>query len=553
MTPVTVIFNEEMKTRDGVTLRADVYLPARTGKFPLIVLRSPYNTDTPVFSRFCADFCEQGIGVVCQAVRGTANSDGDMDISRQEYQDGEDFLNWIAERDYCNGRIVTNGESYPGHTQWQMARHGKEILKGITPHNAPLNFYTVAMRNGGAWGFGLATFWAFGVRSRRLHSDLKLDWEKNKWHLPLKDLDTTLGFEEWSVWRNWMEHVCFDSFWQKNADAMSDIGNVTAPAFITGGWFDAFLPQTLEAFSRMRKEAGSGKARNFTRCIIEPLDHDMRTHDIDHGEHHLDDIIGKRNRFMANILNEPEQDPLPELPPMRYFLMGRNEWRETQEWPLPETQYTPIYLHSSAAANSAAGKGTLSFSAPSGDEHTEQFYYNPLDPVPTWGGCTLGIAVGQRWQENVEKRSDVLVFTGDELTEDLDMIGNVKAMIYAATDGKDTDFTVKVCDVYPDGRSVNICDGLIRGRFRDGLLCEKLLEPGSVYAFSIDCWSTAWTFKKGHRIRVQISSSNFPRFDRNLNTGLHLTESSELRVASQQVFHNADYPSHVILPLVREK
>ncbi len=552
MTPVTVIFNEEMKTRDGVTLRADVYLPARTGKFPLIVLRSPYNSDTPVFSQFCADFCEQGIGVVCQAVRGTANSDGIMDVSRQECQDGEDFLNWIAERDYCNGRIVTNGESYPGHTQWQMARHGRDILKGITPHNAPLNFFTVAMRINGAWGYGFATFWAFGVLSRRLHSDIKINWEKSKWHLPLKTLDTALGFEEWEVWQNWMTHVTNDAFWQGNADAMSDIHNVTAPAFITGGWFDAFLPQTLEAFSRMRKEAKSEKARKFTRCIIEPLDHDMRTHDIDYGADMLDDIITKRNRFMANILAEPEQDPLPELPPMRYFLMGRNEWRETQEWPLPDTKYTPVYLHSSAGANSLAGQGRLDFNPPEQDgEHTEEFYYNPMDPVPTCGGCNLGISVGQRWQEEIEKRSDVLVFTGDELTEDLDMVGNISALIYAATDGKDTDFTVKVCDVYPDGRSVNVCDGLVRGRFRDGLVCEKLLEPGKVYGFRIDCWSTAWTFKKGHKIRVQVSSSNFPKFDRNLNTGLHLTESTEIRVAKQTVYHTAEYPSQVILPLVK--
>ncbi len=550
MVPVTVIFNEEMKTRDGVTLRADVYLPARTGKFPLIVLRSPYNADAPAFSQFCADFCEQGIGVVCQAVRGTANSDGVMDISRQECEDGEDFLEWIAAQDYCNGNIVSNGESYPGHTQWQMARHGREILKGLTPHNAPLNFFTVAMRNGGAWGNGLATYWAFGVLSRRLHTPIKDSWEKLIWHLPMKTMDNAAGFEDWSVWRNWMEHVTFDAFWQGKADAMSEIGNVTAPAFITGGWFDAFLPHTLEAFSRMRKEAKTEKARKFTRCVIEPLDHDMRTHDIDYGENHLDDIIGKRNRFMKNILTDPENDPLPDLPPMRYFLMGRNEWRETQEWPLPETEYRKLYLHSSDAANSAAGSGTADFCPPEADEYTEHFLYNPMTPVPTCGGCNLNISIGQRWQDEIEKRSDVLVFTSDELTDDLDMVGNVKAMIYAATDGKDTDFTVKVCDVHPDGRSVNVSDGLIRGRFRDGLICEKLLEPGKVYGFEIDCWSTAWTFLKGHRIRVQVSSSSFPKFDRNLNTGLHLTDSTEMRIASQQVFHNAQYPSHVILPIV---
>lgn len=551
---VTVIFDLEMKTRDGVTLRSDVYLPDRKGKYPLIVLRSPYNADDPVFSRYCAEFCKQGIGVVCQSTRGTGASDGDFNISRQECEDGEDFLNWIAEQDFCNGNIVTNGESYPGHTQWQLARHGHSVMKGLTPHNAPLEFYSVAMRTGGAWGFGLATVWAFGTRLRRLHSDLKIDWNTMRWHLPLADLDTAIGLEKWQVWQDWMQHVTRDEFWRGSADAMSAVPNVTAPAFITGGWFDAFLPQTLQVFSEMRKNAGSEQARKFTRLVMEPLDHDMRTHDIDYGPEHLAGIIKTRNRFMANILKDPENDPLPDQPPAHLFVMGSNKWIDAEEWPLPETQYTNVYLRGCAPANSVAGSGKLSFDAPAGnDEITEHFYYNPMEPVPTWGGCTLGIAVGQRWQDDIEKRSDVLVFTSEPLTEDLDVIGNVKAVIYAATDGKDTDFTVKVCDVGPDGRSINLCDGLLRGRFLNGFDEEILLEPGKAYAYGIDCWATSWTFLKGHRIRVQVSSSNFPRFDRNLNTGLHLTRSSELRIASQTVFHNADMPSHVILPVIPRK
>ncbi len=547
---VTVIFNEEMQTRDGVILKADVYLPSRTGKYPLIVLRSPYNSDNPCFSQFCADFCEQGIGVVCQAVRGTAASQGDFNISRQECDDGKDFLEWIATRDYCNGSIVTNGESYPGHTQWQVARHGDDVLKGITPHNAPLNFYKVAIRPNGAWCNGFATFWALGQRARRIAKSPALSWDKAQWLLPLETIDEKLGLGEWNLWRQWMEHVTEDDFWHGENDAMSLIQNVTAPAFITGGWFDCFLPQTLEAFSRMRKESKTERARKLTRCIIEPLDHNMATHDIDYGENHLDAIIAKRNRFMAGMLTDQDKDPLPELPPMRYFLMGKNEWRETNEWPLPETRYTKLYIHGECAANSLSGKGTLSFDEPANEEFTDAFYYNPLDPVPTCGGNNLGISAGQKWQDTIEKRSDVLFYTSTPLDKELTITGNVEALIYAATDGHDTDFTVKLCDVCPDGRSVNLCDGIIRGRFRNGLDKEELLEPGKVYPFTIDCWATAWTFKEGHSIRVQISSSNFPRFDRNLNTGLHLTKSTELRVAHQQIYHTAEYPSCVVLPVI---
>lgn len=547
--PVTTIFKLPMKTRDGVTLYSDVYLPSATGKYPLIVLRSPYDPEDSCFSSYCADFCKEGIGVVCQSVRGTGGSEGIMDVSRQECDDGEDFLNWIAQQDFCNGCICTNGESYPGHTQWQVARHGHSVLKGVTPHNAPLNLFTVAMRPGGAWGFGLASMWAFGVYSRRNHVEQKVPWKEAMWHLPLKTMDNALGFEEWPLWRQWMEHVCNDDFWRGKGDAMQDIPKMTAPAFITGGWYDAFLPQTLEAFSRLRKEGATEQARKFTKCVMEPLDHDMRTHDIDYGPDHLAGIIQTRNRFMANILRDQEHDPLPDCAPIRFFVMGSNRWMEADEWPLPQTKYTNLYLCGNERANSVLGGGKLSFDAPGGIEET--FLYNPLEPVPTVGGNNLGnIAPGQRWQTDIEKRADVLVFTSDVLENDMDVIGQVKALIYAATSAKDTDFTAKLCDVYPDGRSINICDGLIRGRFMNGQDEEILLEPGKVYPFGIDLWSTAWTFKKGHRIRVQISSSNFPRFDRNTNTGGHLTASAEMKIAQQTVYHNEAYPSHIILPVI---
>jgi len=547
---VTVIFNLPMKTRDGVTLYSDVYLPARTGKYPLIVLRSPYNSPTPVYSQYCADFCEQGIGVVCQAVRGTANSGGDFNISRQEVEDGEDFLNWIAEQDFCNGCICTNGESYPGHTQWQLIRHAHPVLKGITPCNGPFDFFNVAFRPGGAWGFGLASMWAFGVHSARTHEKQTVPWDKAMWHLPLRTLDTALGFKEWPLWQEWMKHTTFDSYW-KPADASLDFPKMVAPAFLTGGWYDAFLPQTLKAFSEMRKRAGSEQARKFTKLVMEPLDHDMRTHDIDYGPDHLGNIIETRGRFMKNVLLDQEHDPLPDQPPMRFFVMGSNRWMDAVEWPLPNTQYTKVYLHSGSPSNSVAGQGTLSLQPPAGDEFKEEFIYNPLQPVPTLGGNNLGtICPGQRWQDEIEKRSDVLVFTGEPFEKDTDVIGNFRAVIYASTTAKDTDFTVKICDVYPDGRSVNLCDGLLRGRFLNGNEAEVLLEPDRIYPFEIDCWATAWTFLRGHRLRVQVSSSNFPRFDRNLNTGKHMTFDSEVKTARQTVYHDAAHPSHVILPVI---
>ena len=539
---VTVIYDLPMKTRDGVTLYSSVYLPDRFGKYPLIVLRSPYDPDTPCFSDYCAGFCKQGLGVLCQSVRGTGPSEGEFDPCRQECYDGEDFLEWVKNLDFCDGNIVTNGESYPGHTQWQLARHGKDVLKGITPHNAPLNLFPLALRRGGAFCGSMGYSWAINMRKRRLHDNNPVDWAKVHKHLPMNTKDEAAGLEPWKIWRDWMAHPCDGEFWRGPFDAKSEIGNVTAAAFITGGWFDVFLKDTLDAFSAIRKNGASRAAREFTRCVMEPLDHDMRTHDVDYGEGHLAGIIQTRAKFMENMLRDPENDPLPDQPVMRYFVMGSNEWRETDEWPLKETVYTPFYLHEN---------GEIDDVEPVADEADDTFIYDPENPVPTLGGNHLGfVPAGQRIQTEIEARNDVLVYTSEPMKEDLDVIGNVRATLYAATDGKDTDFTVKLCDVTEDGVSRNICDGIIRARFRNGLDHEELLQPGKVYAYDIDCWATAWTFKAGHRIRIQVSSSNFPAFDRNTNTGLHLTESSEVRKAEQTICHKPGSASCIILPVI---
>lgn len=550
---VHVIFHLAMKARDGVELVSDVYLPDRAGRFPLIVLRSPYQAEENVYSQFAADFCSEGIGVVIQDCRGTGRSGGEIDIARQEEEDGLDFLNWITGQDFCNGRLVSNGESYPGYAQWQMARHGNPALKGLTPHIAPLNFYSAAFRPGGAWGNGLGTCWAFGIRMRRTHenSSVKIDWNQILRSRPVKDWDTSAGIRQWPLWKTWMEHVRFDEFWKK-ADVFPDIPEITAPAFITGGWFDIFLPQTLKSFSEMRKRAGSEEARRFTRCVIEPLDHNGASAAVDYGPEHLADIISTRNRFMKNILTGPDgADPLPDQPPLRFFVMGSNRWMDAEDWPLPGTEYIPFYLHAFSPSNSSAGAGKISKEPPASGapECAEIFMADPLSPVPTTGGNNLNFPAGQRDQNAVEKRSDVLVFTGEPLTEDLDVIGNVRAILYASSDTPDADLTAKLCDVSPDGVSYNICDGLVRGRFRIGNEQESLLTPGKFYRFEIDLWSTAWTFLRGHRIRIQIAGSNFPRFEFNSNTGKHLTADTEIRVARLTLLHTAECPSHILLPV----
>ena len=240
---------------------------------------------------------------------------------------------------------------------------------------------------------------------------------------------------------------------------------------------------------------------------------------------------------------------IADEPPVKLFVMGENAWRDENEWPLARTRYTPYYFHSRGQANSAAGDGSLSAAAP-GEEPPDRFVYDPDNPVPTRGGNTLIIPVGVQDQREVESRQDVLVYTGEPLSEPLEVTGPVTVTLFAATSAPDTDFTAKLVDVRPDGYARNLADGIIRGRYRASRTRPTLLQPDTVSEFTIDLWATSHVFLPGHRIRVEISSSNFPRFDRNLNTGDDQATSSRFQTASQSVFHDPRYPSHIVLPVI---
>jgi putative CocE/NonD family hydrolase len=245
-----------------------------------------------------------------------------------------------------------------------------------------------------------------------------------------------------------------------------------------------------------------------------------------------------------------EQTRADEWPAFRIFVMGRNEWRDEQEWPLERTEYTPYYFHSKGSANTATGDGTLSTAEPS-DEPSDKFVYDPNDPVPTLGGCNLvGCPMGPRDQTEAEKRDDVLVFTSETLKSEVEVTGPVKVILYAATTAKDTDWTAKLVDVHPDGKPYNLCDGILRARYRDSKDKPSLIQPGEICRYEIDLWVTSNAFQPGHKIRVEISSSNFPRFDRNLNTGEPFATGTKWIKATQTIYHDEEHPSHVLLPVI---
>ena len=552
---VTASYNVKVPMRDRVNLSSDIYFPkGEDGPFPVVFSRTPYDNTTETMVDSAVFFAQHGYASVLQDTRGRNDSDGDFYPWVNEFNDGHDSIEWIGGQDWCDGNVGMVGGSYVGNVQWQAAAMGSRYLKAIVPRVIGDNLYESPQYQGGAFQLGWAAMWTFRMDGRTKQDIFVYNWEQLFASLPLKDLDKAAG-KDMGYFREWVDHPDYDEYWRAlaNNERYQDI---QAPVLQIGGWYDFFTAGTFNNFVGMRERGGSELARSNQRVVMGPWIHSASTMthagEVDFGKSSVLDLNEIELRWFDHWLRG-ENNGAEGDAPLRIFVMGTNEWRDEQEWPLARTRFTPYYLHSSGEANSLMGDGGLSTDPPNG-EPPDRYVYNPAFPVPTRGGNTCCnpelVLWGAYDQRPVEHRNDVLVYTTDLLEEDLEVTGPVIAKLYASTDGRDTDFTAKLVDVAPDGYARNLCDGIIRGRYRESTSEQRLLDPGDVYEFTIDMWPTSNAFLKGHRVRVEISSSNFPRFDRNPNTGNAFGQDAELRVAHQTVLHDADHPSHVILPVV---
>ncbi|MEM7030696.1 MAG: CocE/NonD family hydrolase [Chloroflexota bacterium] len=383
-----------------------------------------------------------------------------------------------------------------------------------------------------------------------------MNWTEAFYTLPLENFDERHG-RHLPFWKDWVQHPAYDDYWAA-VDISHKWSEITAPAFYIGGWYDLWAIDIFENFVNHSAKGGTETARQC-KLIVGPWTHAIsqspKVGDIDFGVQSVLDIGTEELKWLDYWLRDVDNGLIDEAP-IRLFIMGINQWRNEYEWPLARTAWQKWYLHSKGNANTLRGDGTLSPIA-SADEPVDQFIYDPDHPVQTVGGnncCAPNIVPwGPYDQRSVEMRSDVLCFTSAPLAEDMEVTGPIKLVLYAATDGLDTDWTAKLSDVSPSGYAKNLCDGIIRGRFRASVCEEILLEPNQVYEYEIEVGVTGNVFRKGHRIRLDISSSNFPRFDRNLNTGNPLGQDAEIRVAQQTVHHSTTYPSHLVLPIIPKK
>jgi putative CocE/NonD family hydrolase len=543
--------NVSIRMRDGVDLSANILRPAGNGRVPALLVRTPYNKGTNV-SRFYEGFVRRGYAVVIEDVRGRFGSEGVFEPMHQETADAEDTLNWIARQSWSNRRIGMLGGSYLGIVQWKAALLKNPYLKAIFPAVSGCDdYFDRFYSRGGALKLAQRLEWM--AQNLRPPAMRKPDFRIFTLNLPLRSSDRLATGRSWEFYQHALDHPSYDAYW-KSVSVRERLDDVEIPVFAMGGWYDNFIEGDLEAF-RVRRKLG-----RTHRLIVGPWAHNMSPEfpGYDFGpEARLPIQSYQAEWFDHWVKGEPERNGngrhAVANPPLRIYVMGANRWRDEEEWPLSRARTTSFYLASRGHANTAAGDGRLERAAPRGGK-TDRFVYDPRNPAPTAGGrvcCNPRVLPwGPVDQRAVEQRKDVLVYSTPPLAQEVEVTGPVEVTLWVATSQPDTDFTAKLVDAGPDGRAVNLTDGILRLRYRGGLEKPELAKPGQVYPITIDAGVTSNVFAKGHRIRLEISSSNFPKYDRNPNTGRAIADEKELRPAHQTVYHDRRRPSRVDLPIV---
>jgi putative CocE/NonD family hydrolase len=552
---VKTAFDVRIPVRDGITVSADIYRPDTAAKFPVLLERTPYDNYGPKGAYF---YASRGYVVVLVDVRGKYDSEGKFSPLVNEANDGYDVQDWCAKQAWSNGKLGTMGGSYVGFTQWIAAPLAHPALTCMAPVVAPSNLYRYWFYPGGAFALSLNTMWgAVAIYGRTDQSMEKepLDWDATFRILPLGKIPEKIGRSGATWYRDWLQHPQEDEYWKKISVA-GQYDKIKVPALGIGGWYDIFIEGTLENFAGMRKSGATPEARGGQKLIIGPWFHGStgqagKIGEVDFGSQSgLDDDEVQLRWF--DFWMKGVQNGIDKEPPLKLFLMGENKWYTFKDWPVENSAPRDFYLHSAKGANTLFGDGNLDSVKPSKKEKPDRFVYNPADPVPTLGGndcCRPKIVLeGPYDQRGIERRDDVLIYTTAPLKKPVAAVGPVEVKLWAASSAENTDFTAKLVDVYPDGRAINICDGILRVPYREGFDKWVPLKPDEPAPMTIRLQPTANVFLPGHAIRVEISSSSFPRYDRNLNTaGNNLMEKKDFVTANQQVLHDEKHPSALVL------
>lgn len=587
-----------MPMRDGIRLATDIYRPKTDQKVPVIFSKTPYNFNTWGDGEMrtrgletAYEYVKRGYAYAVQNERGRFFSEGDWDILGTPVTDGYDAMEWFSKQAWCNGKIAPIGCS--STAEWQMAvvalnhpslatfvpqgygagvgRIGKYVEQG--------NWY-----RGGAQQM-LFTAWLHNVQNDQIrpqfpkdatqeqlirasrYFDLapehkKVDWAKGLAHLPVKDIIKNQNGPA-GIYEKMVKRKPNDPDWYKGGLYHDQMPPIERPGFWFVSWYDVSSSPNLALYNYVRSMAKDPKVREHQYLVIAPTLHcayKRATENTIVGERNIGDARlnydEQINDWMDYWLKGVQNGILEKLPKVQYYTMGLNKWQNAKTWPPAEVKMTTFYLSGNGKANSLSGDGKLAKS-PDKQDYPDVFTYDPMNPVPSYGGnvCCTGNAIqgGSFDQQEIEKRQDILVYTSEALTEDVEMSGFIESTLYVSSQVKDTDFTIKILDVYPDGKAYNLDETIQRVRYREGYDKEVFMEKDKIYQLEMTPMSTSNYFKKGHKIRIEVSSSNFPRFDRNMNTGGNNYDETESVIAQNKVHHSSKYPSQIRLPLLKPK
>jgi hypothetical protein len=561
--------------RDGCRLSADVFRPA-SGQAPTLVHQPYQNRRTKESLGLMLnplDAVERGYAVVLLDARGTWRSEGDWQPFAGHGEDGYDTVEWCAEQSWCNGDVGVYGCSGMGVTALRTA-------VAAPPHlRAAMLAYTGGTYHDGwaytsgvlelAWSqrwclsmasVGLARLAEGGARDELA---VRLAATRDLWaavdRLPLTEGLVPRELAPW--YYDWLEHRTYDEYWQ-SVDSAAQADQIRVPVLQVGGYYDLFVPGQVAVHHALMNHPDA-RVREGSRCVLGPWTHNsyLMHRETRTGVRNWGPLADSGPRMLTPLMLDwfdrwvrGDDSRATELPPVRYFLMGTKQWRTATEWPPPEVRERTLYLHSGGRANTATGDGTLSESPPSTPAPSDSYLYDPLDPVPTTGGATLApeelMPEGIQDQSAVETRADVLVYTSEHLGAEVSIAGAPVVTLHVTTSCVDTDFTAKLVDLEPSGFCANVAEGIIRMRHRNGFDRDELIEPGEPYELTIELLDVAHTFAAGHRIRLEVASSNYPRFARNLNSAIHPHDAGpeDAQVAVQHVLHDAAHASRVRLP-----
>jgi uncharacterized protein len=554
------------RMRDGATLRADIYRPDADAKFPVLLQRTPYNKSGWSMN-FAYLAAARGYVVVIQDVRGRYTSEGDWYPFIHEAEDGYDTVEWAAALPYSDGRVGMFSGSYVGATQMLAATAHPPHLAGICPVVTASNYHDGWTYQGGAFEQWFDESWASGLAqdtlnrsvqkatNARIGNDVLPLTTYPLFNLPAPGAVNASTPSLAPYFLDWLAHPTYDDYW-KRLNLEDHYPDIRVPALHIAAWYDIFLGGSLRNYTGLKARAATEEARKGQRLLVVIGGHaggGRKIGDLDFGPEATKYEEGEATLRWYDFLFKGIQNEFATGKPVTIFVMGPNQWRQEDDWPLARAKTTRYFLHSQGAANSSRGNGSLSTSAPA-SETADKFTYDPGKPVPTTGGplcCdSAHLTPGPKDQRTLEERDDVLIYSTPPLEHDLEVTGPVRLEFFASSSAVDTDFTAKLVDVYPDGSAINIAEGILRAKYRDSQETSTPLTPGKVYSLAIDLWATSNVFRAGHRIRLEISSSNFPRFDRNLNTGESAATSAMWASATNTILHDVVHPSALLLPVV---